>query len=423
MRNESGRVPVSVTGVNAQSESSTSDYRGRLPLSLVVALLAMLAPFTIDTYLPSFPDIAAELVASPLQMQQTMSLYLLAFALSTLFYGPLSDSFGRKRMAVAALLIYAVSSVGCAVALNIDQLIWMRVGQGIAASAGLVIGRAMIRDCYHGPAAQRVMARMMLIFAVAPAIAPVIGGLLHDAFGWRAVFWFLAMLGLVLATMLLLGSSETHPRERRQSIHPAVVGRAYLSALLSARFMGLAFTFSLIFGGFFLYVAGAPHIIYDHLGLGVNDFWLLFVPLVGGVVGGSFTAGQLAGRLPPTQIVWGAFALMVAAGLLNLLQAFFMQPAPFNVIAPAALYLMGMAIAMPNLSLMGMECFPQNRGMASAMQSFTQMGMASLVVGLIAPWVVPHLPWLALTMVLLNAAALLLWWVVRSREKVTEATL
>ncbi len=393
-----------------------SQYKGRLPLSLVVALLAMLAPFTIDTYLPSFPDIAVELVASPLQMQQTMSLYLLAFALSTLFYGPLSDSFGRRRIAVVALLIYAVSSIGCALALNIEQLIVMRIGQGLAASAGLVIGRAMIRDCYAGPQAQKVMASMMLIFAVAPAVAPVIGGLLHELYGWRAVFWFLGGMGVLLALMLSFGSSETHPPERRQSIHPVTVGRAYLRALMSARFMGLAFTFALIFGGFFLYVAGAPHIIYDHLGRGVNDFWMLFVPLVGGVVGGSFTAGRLAGRLAPTQIVWGAFALMVGAGLLNLLQAHFMAPAPFNVIAPAALYLMGMAIAMPNLSLMGLECFPQNRGMASAMQSFIQMGMAALVVGLISPWVVPHLPWLALTMVVLNGVALLLWLLVQGRR-------
>ncbi len=390
-----------------------SEYKGRLPLSLVVALLALLAPFSIDTYLPSFPDIATEMVASPLQMQHTMSLYLLAFALSTLAYGPLSDSFGRRPVAVVALAIYTVSSVGCALVLNIDQLILARIGQGLAASAGLVIGRAMIRDCYHGTQAQKVMTQMMLIFAVAPALAPVLGGLLHDLYGWRAVFWFLAAVGLLLATLLLFGSSETHPRERRQSIHPVVVGRAYAAALLSGRFMGLSLTFALIFGGFFLYVAGAPYIIYDHLGLGVNDFWVLFVPMVGGLVAGSFSAGRLAGRMTPARTVSGAFVLMVTAGLLNLLQAYLMAPAPLNVIAPAALYLMGMAIAMPNLSLMGLECFPKNRGMASAMQSFIQMAMAALVVGLVAPWVVPHLPWLALTMVLLNGVALLMWWGVR----------
>jgi DHA1 family bicyclomycin/chloramphenicol resistance-like MFS transporter len=388
-----------------------SDYKGRLPLSLIVALLAMLAPFTIDTYLPSFPDIAADLVATPLQMQQTMSLYLLGFALSTLFYGPLSDSLGRKQVAIAALLIYTVSSVGCALALNIDQLILARIGQGVAASAGLVIGRAMIRDCYEGPQAQRVMAQMMLLFAIAPALAPVIGGLLQQWFDWRAVFWFLAGLGLLLVLLITVGSSETHPRERRQSIHPITVARAYASALVSGRFMGLAFTFAFAFGGFFLYVAGAPHIIYDHLGLGVNDFWQLFVPIVGGVMLGSYIAGRLAGQVSPTRTVGIGFAVMMVASLFNLLQAHWMTPAPVNVIAPAAFYLMGMAIAMPNLSLMGLDCFPQNRGMASAMQSFTQMALAALVVGLIVPWVAVAVPTLALAMLLLNGAALLLWWV------------
>ncbi|MEN8170321.1 MAG: multidrug effflux MFS transporter [Pseudomonadota bacterium] len=389
---------------------TVSEYKGRLPLSLMVAMLAMLAPFTIDTYLPSFPDIATELVATPLQMQQTMSLYLFAFALSTLFYGPLSDSLGRKRVATAALLLYVLSSIGCALSLNIEQLILMRIGQGVAASAGLVIGRAMIRDCYHGPQAQRVMARMMLIFAIAPAVAPVIGGLLHDLFGWRAVFWFLAGLGLLLVVLLSLGSSETHPREQRHSIHPLSIGRAYLSALVSGRFMGLAFTFALMFGGFFLYVAGAPHIIYDHLGLGVNDFWKLFVPIVGGVMLGSFIAGRLAGYVSSSRTVGIGFVVMMTASIFNLLQAHLMAPAPLNVIVPAAFYLMGMAIAMPNLSLMGLDCFPHNRGMASAMQSFTQMGMTALVVGLIVPWVAVEVPYLALTMLLLNGAALVLWW-------------
>lgn len=384
-------------------------YRGRLPLALVVAMLAMLAPFSIDTYLPSFPDIGRQLVASPLQMQQTMSLYMLAFAISTLFYGPLSDSLGRKRVAMVALLIYIVSSVGCAVAMNVEQLILMRIGQGIAASAGLVIGRAMIRDCYEGADAQRVMARMMLLFAIAPAFAPVIGGWLQLWLGWRAVFWFLAALGGVLTLFMLLGSSETLPRERRQPAHPIVVGRNYLAALRHLRFLGLAFTFALVFGGFFLYVAGAPAIIYQHLELGTDDFWLLFVPLVLGIVFGSHVAGSLAGRVTPEGIVWRGFGLMLFAALLNLLQAQLMSPGPFNVIAPAALYITGMAIVMPNLSLMGMECFPANRGMASALQSFIQVAMTALVVGLIVPWVMGSISAIAWTMLALNIAGLVVW--------------
>jgi DHA1 family bicyclomycin/chloramphenicol resistance-like MFS transporter len=179
---------------------------------------------------------------------------------------------------------------------------------------------------------------------------------------------------------------------------------------MNGHFMGLAFTFALMFGGFFLYVAGAPHIIYEYLGLGVDDFWRLFMPVVGGVMLGSYIAGRLADRITPVRTVWLGFAVMGTAALLNLLQAALMEAAPINVIVPAALYLMGMAIAMPNLSLMGLECFPHNRGMASAMQSFTQMGITALVVGLVVPWVVESLLTLALAMLLLNGAALMLWW-------------
>ncbi|MDH5785992.1 MAG: multidrug effflux MFS transporter, partial [Chromatiales bacterium] len=348
-----------------------NSYRGLLPLSLVVGVLSMLAPFSIDTYLPSFPDIAAEFVASPLQMQQTMSLYLLAFALSTLFYGPLSDSFGRRPVAVAALLFYTFSSLGCMAAENINQLIVFRIGQGLSASAGLVIGRAMIRDCVAGLLARRVMARVMLIFALAPAVAPVMGGLLHDLFGWRSVFAFLSILVVVMMAMLLLGSRETLPREGRHSIHPVMVGRAYGRALRHGRFMGLITSFALMFSAMFIYLAASPDIIYQHLGLGVNDFWIFFVPVVGGVVVGSQLAGWLASRLTSEQTIRMGFVLMLAAACLNVMQGAWLPAAILNVIAPPTIYVIGMSMAMPNITLAALDCFPHNRGMASALQSFS----------------------------------------------------
>ncbi|MCW8828495.1 MAG: multidrug effflux MFS transporter [Gammaproteobacteria bacterium] len=380
-----------------------------LPLSLVVAALAMLAPFTIDTYLPSFPDIAAEFSASYAEMQQTLSLYLLAFAVSTLIYGPLSDSFGRRRVIMLALAIYTLTSIGCAYAQSIEQLILLRIGQGLSASAGLVVGRAMIRDVYHGAAAQRVMARVMLLFGIAPAMAPLVGGWLHDIFGWRSVFVFLALWAGLLVTMTGLGTVETLERERRHSIHPVAVSRAYAKAFRSGKFMALVFCFALMFSGFFLYVAGAPTVIYDFLGLGVNDFWVLFVPSVAAIVIGSQLSGLLAGRLSPARTVTVGFSLMFVAALLNVLQGFLLEPATLNVVAPPALYVLGMALTMPNLNLMALDCFPKNRGMASAMQSFTQMAFASLVVGAVVPLVAVSVPTLALTMLGLNIAGLLLW--------------
>jgi len=380
-----------------------------LPLSLVVAALAMLAPFTIDTYLPSFPDIAAELSASHVQMQQTLSLYLLAFAVSTLLYGPLSDSFGRRRVIMLALSIYTLASIGCAMAENIHQLIMLRIAQGLSASAGLVAGRAMIRDVYHGADAQRVMARVMLLFGVAPAVAPLVGGGLHDLFGWRSVFIFLALLSMLLVLMIGLATGETLAPEKRHSIHPLAVGRAYAKAFRSGKFMALVFCFALMFSGFFLYVAGAPTVIYDFLGLGVNDFWVLFIPSVAAIMIGSQLSGRLAGRLSPARTVTLGFSVMLVAALLNVAQGLLLQPVTFNVVAPLALYVLGMALTMPNLNLMALDCFPHNRGMASAMQSFVQMTFTSLVVGAVVPLVAVSVPMLALTMLGLNLAGLLLW--------------
>ncbi len=391
-------------------------------MSVVVAVLAMLAPFTIDTYLPSFPDIALQLSASPLQMQQTLSLYLFAFAISTLFYGPLSDSFGRRPVVWVALLIYMAASIGCALVEDIHQLIVLRILQGLSASAALVVGRAMVRDVFHGASAQRVMARVMLLFAIAPALAPVLGGVLHDLYGWRAVFWFLALLALLLLMIIHFATSETLSEEKRHSIHPVAVGRAYAKLLRSGRFMALVSAFALMFGAFFLYVAGAPNVIYDFLGLGVNDFWVLFVPSVVAMMLGSQLSGRLAGRLSPNATVTVGFVLMLLAALLNVLQALLLAPAPFNVVAPLTLYVLGMALTMPNFSLMALECFPRNRGMASAMQSFVQMSFTGLLIGTLVPLVSHSVLSLALTMLLLNLAGFSLWhWLKRREEECDEA--
>jgi len=391
-------------------------------MSLVVAALAMLAPFTIDTYLPSFPDIAAELSASHMQMQQTLSLYLLAFAVSTLIYGPLSDSFGRRRVILVALGLYSLVSIGCALAQDIHQLIALRIGQGLTASAGLVAGRAMVRDVYHGAEAQRVMSRVMQLFGIAPAIAPIIGGWLHDLVGWRAVFLFLALVALLLLAMMGLSTRETLALQKRHSIHPMMVGRAYAKAVLSARFMAIVLSFALMFSGFFLYVAGAPTVIYDFLGLGVRDFWVLFIPSVAAIMLGSHFSGRLAGKLSPRRTVSLGFGLMLTAAVLNVTQGIMLQPATLNVVAPVALYVFGMALVMPNLNLMALDCFPENRGMASAMQSFVQMTATSLVVGLVVPKVAVAVAPLALTMLALNLAGFILWQWLRWQKGACDQT-
>ena len=386
-----------------------------LPLSLVVAALATVAPFTIDTYLPSFPDIGTELSATHAQMQLTLSLYLFAAATSTLIYGPLSDGFGRRRVIMAALLIYVAASIGCALTATIDQLILLRIGQGLSASAGMVIGRAMVRDVYHGADAQRVMSRVMLLFAIAPAIAPVIGGWLHDMFGWHSVFLFLALVAAALFLMIWLGTGETLAAEKRQSIHPLAIARSYARALRHRHFLALVFCFALMFSGFFIYVAGAPVVIYVFLDLGVNDFWMLFVPCVAAIMIGAQLSSWLAGRFSATRTVRIGLGLLLAASMVNLMQSLWLAATPLSVIAPLALYVLGMALTMPNLNVMALDCFPHNRGMASAMQSFVQMAFTALVVGAVVPLVTVSLTMMTLCMFGLSLIACL-FWILRGGE-------
>jgi len=267
----------------------------------------------------------------------------------------------------------------------------------------------MIRDVYHGPEARRVMARVMLLFSLAPAVAPILGGWLHDMFGWHSVFIFLALLATLLLLMIWRGTSETLAEDKRHSIHPYAIARAYGKALRNRHFLGLVFSFATMFSGFFVYVAGAPTVIYGFLGLGANDFWMMFVPVVAAIMLGSQLSGWLAARLSAQRTVWLGLGLLLAGALLNVVQSLLLHPAPLNVVAPLGLYVLGMTVSMPVINLMALDCFPRNRGMASAMQSFVQMGFTALVVGALVPLVAVKLPYMAFAMFGLGLTGVALW--------------
>jgi MFS transporter, DHA1 family, multidrug resistance protein len=184
-------------------------------IALLLAALSALGPFSIDTYLPSFHDIAEKLGASQIEVQQTISAYLLAFATMTLWHGAISDRFGRRRVILIAVGLFGLASIGCAVSTSIEQLWFWRAMQGATSGAGIIIGRAIVRDLFDGPPAQRLMSQITMMFALAPAIAPVIGGWLQTFFGWRSIFAFLVLstAALWFACWKLL--PETLPPEKR----------------------------------------------------------------------------------------------------------------------------------------------------------------------------------------------------------------
>jgi len=354
-------------------------------LALLLACLSALGPFSIDTYLPSFPDIGAQLGATPLEVQQTLSAYLLSFAAMTLWHGAIADRYGRRRVILAALALFGVASLGCMLATSIGQLWFWRAMQGITAGAGIVISRAIVRDLYDGADAQRLMAQITMMFALAPAIAPVIGGWLQIAFGWRSVFAFLvlATAALWLACLKLL--PETLPPEKRQSLRPSYLVSAYREVLSSPRFLFACSALALNFGGFFVYVLSAPVFLMQHLGLPETAFLWLFGPAMAGLICGSWISGRLAGKLSPGRSIALAYAIMATAAVLNLGLNLSLPPGlPWSV-APLFVYTIGMSLAMPNLTLFALDPFPNKRGLAASCQTFFQSGFNGLSAALIAP--------------------------------------
>ena len=354
-------------------------------IAALLASLSALGPFSIDTYLPAFPDIASTLGASQLDVQQTLSVYLLSFAVMTLWHGAISDRFGRRRVILWALALFGLASLGCVFASRIEHLWFWRAMQGISAGAGIVISRAIVRDLYDGAAAQRLMSQITMMFALAPAIAPLIGGWLQVLLGWRAIFAFLvlATLALFVACWYLL--PETLPAEKRQSLRPAYLGRTYWQVLTSPPFLLACLALSMNFAGFFIYVLSAPVFLMQHLGLPETAFLWLFGPAMGGLMAGSWTSGRLAGKLSLNRSIALGYGIMSAAALGNLLLNLGATPALPWAVAPLFVYTFGMSLAMPCLTIFALDPFPAQRGLAASCQTFLQSGFNGLAAALIAP--------------------------------------
>lgn len=379
-------------------------------LITIIALMTMIGPFTIDSYLPSFPAIELEYAISRAVMSQSLGFYLAAFAFSTLIFGPLADRFGRRLTILVSLLLYIASSIGCALADNYHSFLIFRILQGITAAGGLVSGRAIIRDVFKPKDAHHAMSRIMMLFAVAPAIAPVIGGWLHNLFGWHSVFYFLSFFASIVFLLVFIHIPETLPKTHRQSFHPINVSRVYGKTLVHKRFQALIFIVASYFAGLFLYIAGAPTVIFEFLMLGSRDFAVMFVPLVAGLIFGSWLSGNLAHHWPIERTIKLALILTFCGAVLNLLQSVSLTSMIVTSILPLMLYTCGAGIAMPALTVMALDCFPDNRGTASALQGFVQMMANALIASLVVPLLSQHPSHFAMGQLTLLVFALLLWW-------------
>ncbi|MDI1361559.1 multidrug effflux MFS transporter [Methylotenera sp.] len=392
------------------SPHSTSTHSNLLVY--VLASLAALAPFAIDTYLPAFHVMGAQLGATDVQVQQSLTFYLLPYALMTLWHGAISDSIGRITTIKWGLGVFVLASIGCAFAPNIETLWFFRALQGISGGAGNVVARAMVRDLFEGAQAQRVMATVQMLFGIAPAIAPIIGGVLLGIY-WQAIFIFLAFYAALSLWAAIRYLPETVPVEKRLPLSAKQVIKDYKVIFGDKEFNYVVLALSANFAGFFLYVLASPVFLVKQLGFTQHQFGYMFIPTVCGMILGSYLAKRAAGRYARQKVVKIAYLWMAAMVILNVLICYALPTRPLYNILPIALFNIGMALAMPILSLVALDRHPKIRGTAASGQAFIQMLLSTVSAGLIVPlvWYAPS--GLALAM----AGYLIFGWLMIRKSK------
>lgn len=386
----------------------------RRRLAPLLAALAMFGPFSIDTMFPAFPAIEAQLQATPLAMQQTLSVYMVAYALMSLLHGPLADALGRRGVILAGVGVFVIASIGCALSTSINELLGWRALQGMSAGAGLIVGRAIIRDCFDGDDAQRLMATVSMIFGVAPAIAPIIGGWVVAYAEWPMIFWLLALFAAILFVACIVWLPETHPRERRIAFSLRGMAGGYRRILGDRCFFPLVLGGTLGFNALFVYIASAPVFVLDVLDLNEQQFAWLFIPAIGGLMLGSFLSGRLAGRLNQDNTVRVGYMIMLVACAINVSVAIALPSAvvPWSVL-PIGLHAMGIGIAFPTLTLLLLDRFPLHRGSVSSLQAFVSLMFSALIAGALSPLISHDVLHLALAAAIITACGFVAWNVYR----------
>ena len=376
------------------------------PRILILASLTALAPFAIDTYLPAFEVMEYDLATNSNFIQQTLTFYLVPYTIMTIFHGAISDSIGRIKTIKYGMSLFILGSIGCAFATSIEMLWISRLIQGVGAGAGNVVARAMVRDLYSGATAQKVMATIQIIFGIAPAIAPMVGGLLLGI-SWQAIFIFLIIYSVLITFFSVNFLPETISKQNRLPFNFESVLNRYKDLLNDKNYIFLILAVSFNFSAFFLYVLSSPIFLMQHLNLSSSQFGYLFIPTVTGMILGSFISKKTAGIISPARMLKVAYLWMLLITTFNLIFCLFFPSILFVNIGLIAFYNIGMAAAMPLISIKALDCFPKARGTAASGQAFSQMLVSSFVAGLIIPIIWGSLATLAIGMLVIFFLGLL----------------
>jgi MFS transporter, DHA1 family, multidrug resistance protein len=346
---------------------------------MLMALLAgitALAPFSLQIYLPALPAIQASFAVTPGIVQLTLSLSILANAVANLAYGPLSDHFGRRPVLLVGLAAFIAGSLACALAPSIELLIVARIVQSVGGAAGMVLARAIVRDLYDRERSASIIAYLTMAMVVAPMLAPTIGAVLLDVASWRAIFFVVTGVGVVLIWPIVVTLAETRPPATRRMGGPLAGAGALVR---SGVFLSYALQSTFGISIFFSFIAGAPYFMMDVLGRSATEYGLWFILVSAAFMAGNLVAGRFSARIGLDRMVLTGSILGVAgAGVAFalLLAGFWMPLALFGPIMAVGL---GNGFAVPNAQAGAVSVEPLLAGTASGIAGFSQMFVAALV--------------------------------------------
>ncbi len=357
-----------------------------LRTALVLGLLSAIGPFAIDMYLPALPSIGQSLGASTGAVQASLMAFFISLGIGQIIYGPVSDMVGRKPPLYFGLALFALASVGCALAPDVETLVGLRFVQGLGACAGMVIPRAVVRDLHTGTDAARLMSLLMLVFSVSPILAPLAGSLLIESLGWRSVFWAVTVAGVAGLVLLATSLPETRPPAQRVDSSVGSALKAYGVLLRDRRFMGLVATGAFGISSFFVYLANSSFVLIDHYGLSPRQYSIAFAVNAASFIGISQFTGKLAGRfgmVPVVKVaVTGYVAMMVlllACNLLGLDQLWLM----------IGLLLVGngfLGLVIPTTAVLALDDHGDIAGTASALMGTLQFVTGAAMMALVGPF-------------------------------------
>jgi DHA1 family bicyclomycin/chloramphenicol resistance-like MFS transporter len=348
----------------------------------LLALLSAFTPLSIDMYLPALPVIAVDLHGTAGDIQLTLSSFIIAFGFGQIFYGPAGDRFGRRPVILGGLAIYVVTSIGCAFAMEAGHLVLLRFLQGLAACGGVVLARTMVRDLAERDQAARAMSLMMACTSIAPMLAPLIGGQILWFFGWRAIFWTLALIGALACIASYFWLPETLRPEYRQPLVLSSILKRFGELVRHRAFMGYAFTSSFMFSALLSFISGSPFVFIEKYGIAPRDYGLIFGGMIVFMTIGSLLNARFVRQLGPDRILRYAVYVPLLSGALAMvlgqIEARYGTIGMWPIVACFAPQIATISLIGPNAMAMALHRYPHMAGTASSLMGVMQFGLGAL---------------------------------------------